>query len=286
VRHAKRALIALSAALAASPVLAYLVGRWDAYWKYVTILGDEPAYVALSIALYTLADYELGFYALASLLTSGWVNVLLKNALALPRPPKELWKVEASGYGFPSGHAQTSAAFWSAASLKLRDPHLALLGAVVVGLVSYSRLELMVHYPRDVIGGAALGVAIAAATYYLLRASSRLSGRLLALALALYGPMVASLSALHPDATLPRVGGALAGLCCYPLVRGKLPKMPPSARLGACLAALLPSLLITRAVGSAHPLLQFCAYLLVVAWVVAAPLAVARAPSKVTKKTI
>ncbi|MEM4899654.1 MAG: hypothetical protein QXM99_04500, partial [Thermofilum sp.] len=101
----------LAALLLVSPLLAQAVGFGDKYWEVITDLGDEPAYVALATILYVGISRELGAVALLSLITSAWVNVYLKNLFALPRPPRELWKVEASGYGFPSGHAQTSSAF-------------------------------------------------------------------------------------------------------------------------------------------------------------------------------
>lgn len=273
VKTLEVAAIASSIALALSPALAYLLGAWDSYWKLVTNLGDEPAYVVLSILIYALASPDLGFSVLVALVTSGWTNALLKNAIALPRPPRELWKVEVSGYGFPSGHAQTSTAFWSFIALKLRSLSAALLGTAVVGLVAYSRLELMVHYPRDVVGGIAFGAAATAAAYGLLHAASKLSKRGRVLLLAAYGACVSALYPLYQDVMFPRLGGVLLGLSCYPLISPKLPeKAPLPARALAAVVALAPALVLTRAAGAAAPALQLVAYAVVVVVVLLAPL--------------
>ncbi|MEM4805642.1 MAG: phosphatase PAP2 family protein [Thermofilaceae archaeon] len=268
------AALAASLALLASPALAYALGAWDPYWVAVTNLGDEPAYVALSILLYTLVSHELGFYALLSLMTSGWTNVLLKNALALPRPPRELWKIEVSGYGFPSGHAQTSTSFWSSIALKLRDAYAAALGAVIVALVSYSRLELMVHYPHDVAGGILLGLASTLAAFQMIRASEKWERWKQSLFLAAYGAAVSLLYLLHLDVVYARVGGVTIGLSAYPMVRQKIPEKPPlPAKAAAAVVALLAALIITRAVSAAAPLVQLTGYALVAAVAVLAPLA-------------
>jgi len=270
----RAAAAAVALALGASPLLAYALGLWERYWVLVTNLGDEPAYVALAVLLYTLASPDLGFRALLALAVGGWVNVALKNALKLPRPPRELWKVEASGYGFPSGHAQTSASFWSAVALEARDACVALLGAVVVALVSYSRVELGVHYPRDVVGGVALGLLSALAALYYARLSRRLGSAGRALALALAGSLAALAYAAQGDIMLVRTGGVIAGSAAHPLLERRLPRNPSAGRrLLSAAVALAAAFLITRAAGSAHPLLQFLAYGAAVAAAMSAPAA-------------
>lgn len=60
---------------------------------------------------------------------------------------------------FPSGHA--SAAF-CAATLLARDRRLAAPAYVLAGLVSASRVHVRIHHASDVVGGAAVGLAIGA----------------------------------------------------------------------------------------------------------------------------
>lgn len=274
----------LALALAASPLLAYLSGFWERYWVLITNLGDEPAYVALAVLLYTIVSPELGFRALLALAVGGWVNTVFKNALKLPRPPRELWKVEASGYGFPSGHAQTSASFWSAIALETRDAFAALLGAVVVALVAYSRVELGVHYPLDVVGGAALGLLSALAALAYARSSRKTGAVAQSASLLLAGSLAALVYAVQADITLARTGGVIAGSAAYPLLERKMPRGSGTGRkllsAGIALAAVYA---ITRAAGSAHPLLQFLAYAVAAAVAMSTPVACEVLSSKLRK---
>jgi len=62
---------------------------------------------------------------------------------------------------FPSGHAATS--FAAATMLSLSFPRFAPFLYVLAAAIAFSRVYVGVHYPLDVIGGAALGVLIATA---------------------------------------------------------------------------------------------------------------------------
>ena len=82
-----------------------------------------------------------------------------KVVIGRPRP-------EALSFGFPSGHATAAAAFFGAfaylaGSLPRRACHLARIGAfVLVVLVGAARVILRAHWPSDVVGGFALGLAL------------------------------------------------------------------------------------------------------------------------------
>lgn len=59
---------------------------------------------------------------------------------------------------FPSSHAMNT--FAVAATLFEAGPVLGWIGVVVAALVSWSRVYVGVHYPSDIVAGAAFGVAI------------------------------------------------------------------------------------------------------------------------------
>lgn len=245
-----------------SPLPAYVLGFWDEYWRIITEFGDEPAYVALATILYVGVSRELGAATLLALITSAWVNVYLKNFLALPRPPRELWKVEASGYGFPSGHAQTSSAFWMAAGLKLRKTSVLALGAVLVTLVSVSRVTLGVHYVHDVVGGAALGFLVAWLTVWILR-RSRFEGLRSAATLAVYGFLISLLYLAYPEPTFMKMGGVSLGFSAYPLAKKHLEyKASIPARIVVTAVVLIIAFLLTRFFDKQASILQFAGYTL------------------------
>lgn len=106
----------------------------------------------------------LGSVALASTVT----NVLLKNWTQRPRPVLDLvphvrrlhrqpWTTS-----FPSGHAASAAAFATGVALESRSMGAA--AGVLASGVAFSRVYTGVHYPGDVLAGAALGAGLAAVT--------------------------------------------------------------------------------------------------------------------------
>ncbi len=74
-------------------------------------------------------------------------------------------------YSFPSGHATVS--FACATVLALAVPRLRVPLYTLATLISFSRVHVGVHYPFDVLAGAALGVAIAIALRMLAAALRR-----------------------------------------------------------------------------------------------------------------
>ena len=89
-----------------------------------------------------------------------WIEVyLLKNILKRPRPfEKYAWiikRANATGYSMPSGHA--AMAFESAYIWSEHFPKLSLLFYLTATCISISRIYYGVHYPSDILIGAAIG---------------------------------------------------------------------------------------------------------------------------------
>ena len=82
-------------------------------------------------------------------------------------PPQRRLSREPVTSSFPSGHAASAAAFATGVAMEL--PLLAVpVGALAAGVIA-SRVVTGVHYPSDVLAGAALGVAAAALTRRFIR---------------------------------------------------------------------------------------------------------------------
>ena len=115
--------------------------------------------------------------AAISLLLADLASSGLKEAVDRPRPPRADPTFEAAvplapSPSFPSGHATTTFACAVAIALLVPRLRLAALGlALTVGL---ARVYLGVHYPLDVLAGAALGSLIGAAVALLVRRALRL----------------------------------------------------------------------------------------------------------------
>src|SRR5262245_47242489 len=108
---------------------------------------------------------------LADLSASG-----LKHATDRRRPEEALDGIDVlvttpSTPAFPSGHAATS--FAAAVVLAVAVPALAPAFVVLAALVGFSRLYVGVHFPLDVLGGAALGAVVATALLLLARSLRR-----------------------------------------------------------------------------------------------------------------
>jgi undecaprenyl-diphosphatase len=72
---------------------------------------------------------------------------------------------------FPSGHSATS--FAGAALLAAAVPRLAAPLYALAGAIAFSRVYVGVHYPLDILAGAALGLGVARALPPLVRALRR-----------------------------------------------------------------------------------------------------------------
>jgi undecaprenyl-diphosphatase len=138
--------------------------------KVVTNLGTGVAYLLLAGVGYwywrKTRSFALPIAALSWMAIGLTLRLDLSRIISRPRPSPVLWLVSASGFAFPSGHTSTATIgfglmallLWRVTSRGWRWPlaTLATLAALAVGL---SRTYLGVHWPTDVLGGWAFGIA-------------------------------------------------------------------------------------------------------------------------------
>src|SRR5262249_47476029 len=86
------------------------------------------------------------------------VSSVLKGAIPRARPHDHPLVTQPHTHSFPSGHATSH--FACATRLGLMPPRLRVPLFLLAAAISWSRVYVGVHYPLDVLGGAALGVAI------------------------------------------------------------------------------------------------------------------------------
>jgi undecaprenyl-diphosphatase len=156
-------------------VVDHRVGWLDPVFKALSTIGAEGAVwlgVALLVALLVRRP-QLLLLVLAADVVADLAAYGIKEAVGRARPAFRPLVGEPHTPSFPSGHAATS--FACAAVLAWTMPKLALPAFVLAAAIAFSRVYVGVHYPLDVIGGAALGGALA--TALLLLAAGRRRSR-------------------------------------------------------------------------------------------------------------
>jgi undecaprenyl-diphosphatase len=259
----------------------------------VTHLGSEYAYIAMLVVIYLAVDARAGRITALALLAGFSLNQQAKEAFDTVRPyvlhPDLLRGGAAAaadsgtGPAFPSGHAQGAATFWSLLAAFGRRTWLTVLAATAIVAIAATRLYLGVHWPIDVVGGAALGLAVALVAWGLARRRVALPvGGLLGLVVAL--PLALHLIVPTPDSGL--LAGAFAGVATAPLLhrhraRGTIARRAGLALLGLVLAGawlLTTSVALPEEVKD-HRLVEPARYL-ILAWagMAGAPALAARRP--------
>jgi membrane-associated phospholipid phosphatase len=189
----------------------------DLFFQAVSAAVSEPVTIVALVWIARRFGSALGARALFLYLVSACINADLKELLRQPRPfdlDASLPHAFGEGYGFPSGHAQTTVVAWGWLLRRFRAGTAAVAAVVAGGvLVGLSRVYLGVHFPTDVLGGWGIGALVLAA-YAAVEpmVSARLAGWSSArrLALALCAP--AAVALLYPTSGAIRTMGLFAGI--------------------------------------------------------------------------
>lgn len=150
------------------------IGRWvydlpdwtTPVWRAVMQAGNRTVVLVVALALLVLGRRRAGLVLLASGLVTWILADGLKGAVGRARPTPALLgrplRDEVERNGWPSTHSVLAAAMATALllSLPLRRWQQGAVVALAVG-TAVARVHLAVHWPLDVVGGAAIGVAVA-----------------------------------------------------------------------------------------------------------------------------
>lgn len=140
--------------------------------RVLTHLGDpvvvDVGAVLVAVALVLAGQRFAGAYVAIARVGALALDELVKAAVRRHRPALAHPVAHATGFSFPSGHSLGSAAFYGSLAVvaRARTPRI-VVWAVAVGVpavVAATRVLLGVHYPSDVVAGAALGWLVAVCT--------------------------------------------------------------------------------------------------------------------------
>jgi len=125
---------------------------------------DRPEFFCVLIpAIWLIKGQKTGIKLFCLLLFSGSINALLKSLFASPRPfhidPK-LGLLSITGYGLPSGAAQTVMLLSALAFTSWKSSYKWALIFPYILLVSFARVYLGIHFPTDILAGWSVGVTL------------------------------------------------------------------------------------------------------------------------------
>ena len=138
-------------------------------FRLVSRLGDGVFWYSVMLAL-IVTQGRPGLFTALRMLAAGMIGLavykLLKAKTTRPRPYQVLGDIRAGidpldAFSFPSGHTLHAMAFTVVAVSDF--PALASLLVPFTLLVALSRVVLGLHYPSDVLAGAAIGAGVAQA---------------------------------------------------------------------------------------------------------------------------
>ncbi len=174
----------------------------DAIFKAITFMGEEEFFLILLPLIFWCVDFAVGARLAFAFLLSPYVNTVLKDLFAHPRPfelDPTVKLHDAEGYGLPSGHSQSAVVVWGIISAGFRKTWLWVVAILLMVLIGFSRVYLGVHFPTDVLGGWTVGAVLLAAYLALeprIEAWLKRAGLAVQLALAVAVPL--ALLLLHP----------------------------------------------------------------------------------------
>jgi undecaprenyl-diphosphatase len=141
-------------------IVAHRIGALDPFAEGLSYVGSDAAIwlaIALVISLARRRGEVIAWTASAALIA--WAGAeILKALIDRPRPDVDRLVSLPDSRALPSGHAATS--FACATVLAALLPRWRVPFFVLAVMIAWSRTYVGVHYPFDVVVGAALGVGV------------------------------------------------------------------------------------------------------------------------------
>ncbi|MFW6298415.1 MAG: phosphatase PAP2 family protein [Bacillota bacterium] len=139
----------------------------ELFFQFISFLGEAYLYIAVLGVVYWTLNKKFGEYLATTLGISLTMNNIIKGLTRFQRPYESHSGIEnlrpetSSGSSFPSGHTQGFSAFIFAVAYHMKKRKWWVIAAVLTLLMMFSRMYLGVHYLKDVLVGATLGILTA-----------------------------------------------------------------------------------------------------------------------------
>lgn len=140
----------------------------DSLMKAITHLGDIGIFwIVMAILLILYPERRrAGFSVMIGMLLSLLINNLfIKNVVRRVRPYEVINGLESligkmGEFSFPSGHTATSFVAATIIACMLPQKRYGIAAIILAAMIGFSRIYIGVHYPTDVLFGAASGALI------------------------------------------------------------------------------------------------------------------------------
>ena len=142
--------------------LTRVAGSYGQLWLIIAallLIFKKTRKAGMSVLIAYLAVYLLG-------------QIILKQLISRPRPCQidqafALLVARPSSSSFPSTHSAW--AFGAATAIFMRHRKLGTAAYAVAALIAFSRLYMFLHFPTDVLFGAAMGMALGVLAHWIMK---------------------------------------------------------------------------------------------------------------------
>ncbi len=135
----------------------------DAFFKFLDLFDRKEFFFVLIPTFWLGKNWKAGFKLFYILFLSSFINHALKEFFASPRPfhlDPSLGVIPITGYGFPSGAAQTVILLSGILLTYWKNPWKWGVAFLYIGFISFSRMYLGVHFPTDIVAGWIVGLGL------------------------------------------------------------------------------------------------------------------------------